>query len=88
MIGDDLLNYTLLCDYRESPGEFWIMATAYVADMNKENVRYIYNRSYRQVWPPHDAEYILSQSCMHWSRDWVLDRIGPVLGINRRKGLD
>ena len=51
------------------PVEFLMMATTYVAYINRENVGYIYNQSYRQVWPPHDAEYILSHRVRHCSRE-------------------
>ena len=64
-----------------------MMATAYMADINRENLGYIYDQSYRQVRPPHDAEYIFSHRFGHWSRDWVMDYIGLILEINRRKWL-
>ena len=41
MIGDGLLHSTILCDYRDSPGEFRTMATMYVADTNSDNSEYI-----------------------------------------------
>ena len=69
MIGDSLLHSTLPYDYRDSPGEFRMTVTAYVTDINKKNAGYIYDQSYRQVWPPHDPEYILNQRGRHWSRD-------------------
>ena len=64
-----------------------MMATAYMADINRGNLGYIYDQSYRQVRPPHDAEYIFSHRFRHWSRDWVMDYIGLILEINRRKWL-
>ena len=60
MIGDGLLNSTLQCDYRYRPGEFRMMATAYVDDITKENVGYIYEQLYRQCWPLYYEECILS----------------------------
>ena len=63
-------------------------ATAYVADINRDNAGYIYDISYRQVWPPYDAGYILRHRFRNWSRDQGLDRIGTILEINKRKGLD
>ena len=69
MIGNGLLCSTLPCDYRDSHGDFQTMATAYVADIDRENAGYIYDQLYRQVWPPHDVEQILSQRGRYWSRD-------------------
>ena len=43
VIGYGLLQYTLLCDYRDSPGDFGMIATAYVAYINRDNTGYIYN---------------------------------------------
>ena len=69
MIGDVLLQSTLLYNYRGINRELRMMETVYVAEINRENAGYIYDQSYRQVWTPHDAEYILSQRDRHWSRD-------------------
>ena len=69
VIRDGLMYSTLQCDYRYIPGEFQMMSTVYVADMNRENVGYIYNHWYRQVWMPNNAEYVLSQKEKHCYRD-------------------
>ena len=69
VIWDGLLRSTLTCNYRDSPREFLMIGTVYVADIDRENTGYIYDRFYRQVFPPHDAEYILSQRGRNWSRD-------------------
>ena len=55
VIGDGFLKYTLLCDYRDSLGEFQMMATAYVADINRDKSGYIYDLLYKQVLSPHDV---------------------------------
>ena len=68
VIGDSLLKSTLPFNYKYSTEEFRMMATAYVANMNRENEGYIYDQLYRQVWPPHDAEKILIQRGRHWCR--------------------
>ena len=44
VIRDGLLHSTLLCDYRYIPREFRMMATAYVADINRDNTVYIYTQ--------------------------------------------
>ena len=62
--------------------------TAYVADIKREDAEYIYDQLYRHVGPLHDTEYILSQRGRHWSRDRGMGLIEPILGINKRKGLD
>ena len=41
---------------RDIPVEFQIMVTTYVANINKEDVGYIYDWLYSHVWMPHDAE--------------------------------
>ena len=86
VIGNGLLYYTLSCDYRDSPGDFQIMATTYVADINRDNAEYIYDRLHMQFWLPHEVEYILSHRGRHWSIYRGMERIGPILVINRRKG--
>ena len=35
MIGDGILNSTLLCNYRDSPAEFQMLSTAYVSDIDR-----------------------------------------------------
>ena len=87
VIGDSVLNSTLPCSCRDSPIYFRMMATAYVAGIDRENVGYIYNQLYMYVYPPHDAEYILIQRDIFCSRDRLMNQIGPILGINSREGL-
>ena len=55
VIGDGLLQYTLMFDYRDIHREFRIMATAYASDINRKNAGYIHDRSYKQFFPQHNA---------------------------------
>ena len=49
VIEDVLLHSNFLCNYRDIPGEFQMTTTAYLVDINRDNVGYIYDRLYRQV---------------------------------------
>ena len=69
MIGDILLNCTLMFYDRDIPGYSLMVVTVYVSDINRDNAGYIYDRLYKQFWLPHDVEYILRQREWNWSRE-------------------